>query len=76
MNSRERFNAIMNFEKPDRNLIWEMGYWLGTVDRWYGEGLPKKHGLSIEGDPGLGGQRRGISSRSVFNHKGAGSGCP
>jgi uroporphyrinogen-III decarboxylase len=54
MNTRERFNAIMNFEKPDRNLIWEMGYWLGTVDRWYGEGLPKKHGLSIEGDPGLG----------------------
>ena len=54
MNSRERFNAVMNFEKPDRNLIWEMGYWLGTINRWYGEGLPKNYGLTIAGDPGLG----------------------
>jgi hypothetical protein len=44
----------MNFEKPDRNLIWEMGYWLGTVNRWYEEGLPKTHGLPIAGDPGMG----------------------
>jgi hypothetical protein len=44
MNTRERFHAIMNFEKPDRNLIWEMGYWPGTVNRWYDEGLPKTHG--------------------------------
>jgi uroporphyrinogen decarboxylase len=54
MNTRERFHAIMNFEKPDRNLIWEMGYWLGTVNRWYEEGLPKTHGLTIAGDPGMG----------------------
>jgi uroporphyrinogen decarboxylase len=54
MNTRERFHAIMNFEKPDRNLIWEMGYWRETLDRWYREGLPKKHGLTTEGDPGQG----------------------
>ena len=66
MNTRERFNAIMNFEKPDRNLIWEMGYWLGTVDRWYGEGFPKKHGLSIEGDPGLGVRGEELESKIPF----------
>jgi uroporphyrinogen decarboxylase len=44
----------MNFEKPDRNLIWEMGYWRETIDRWYQEGLPKNHGLATEGDPGQG----------------------
>ena len=54
MNTLERFHAIMNFEKPDRHLLWEMGYWRGTIDRWYEEGLTKKHGLSTEGDPGQG----------------------
>jgi hypothetical protein len=54
MNTRERFQAIMNFEKPDRNILWEMGYWRETVDRWYGEGLPEKYGVSMDGDPGQG----------------------
>ncbi|MBW1960175.1 MAG: hypothetical protein JRJ04_01865 [Deltaproteobacteria bacterium] len=54
MNARERFNAIMSFEKPDRNFIWEMGYWRQTIERWYREGLPRKHGLPAEGDPGQG----------------------
>ena len=54
MNTLERFHAIMNFEKPDRHLLWEMGYWRETIDRWYQEGLTKKHGLATEGDPGQG----------------------
>ena len=29
MNARERFPAIMNFEEPDRNFVWEFGYWGG-----------------------------------------------
>jgi len=45
MNARERFLAIMNFEEPDRNFVWEFGYWSGTVRRWYQEGLPRVHGL-------------------------------
>ncbi len=45
MNTRERFMAIMNFEEPDRHLVWEFGYWGGTVRRWYQEGLPLVHGL-------------------------------
>jgi len=34
----------MNFEKVDRTLFWEMGYWKDTLERWYGEGLPKGGG--------------------------------
>ncbi len=41
MNPRERFLAVMGFEKADRTLFWEMGYWKETIDRWYQEGLPK-----------------------------------
>ena len=36
----------MNFEPCKRTLKWELGYWGGTVKRWYSEGLPKKRGLS------------------------------
>ncbi len=46
MNSRERFLATMTFEKPDRAPLWEFGYWGGTIERWYGEGLPKRRGLN------------------------------
>ena len=52
MNARQRFNAVMNFEQPDRNLLWEMGYWPDTLERWYGEGLERKHNRL--GTPGAG----------------------
>ena len=41
MNSRERFLATMRFQSADRAPNWEMGYWAGTLDRWYAEGLPR-----------------------------------
>ena len=42
MNTRERFNCVMNFEKPDRLFFCEfLGFWPETKDRWYEEGLPK-----------------------------------
>lgn len=47
MNARERFLAVMNFEKADRTLLWEMGYWKDTVERWYAEGLPKKRDVTL-----------------------------
>ncbi len=46
MNARERFLALMNFQEVDRNLVWEFGYWGGTVRRWYQEGMPLVKGLS------------------------------
>ena len=52
MNTRQRFNAVMNFERPDRNLLWEMGYWPETLERWYGEGLELRENRM--GTPGAG----------------------
>lgn len=52
MNTRERFVAVMNFETPDRNLLWEMGYWSDTLERWYREGLERK--VNRQGTPGAG----------------------
>ena len=45
MTTRERFLAVMGFQPAVRTLLWEWGYWGGTIERWYREGLPKKHGL-------------------------------
>lgn len=45
MNTRERFLAVMGFEPVDRSLLWEMGYWGGTLRRWYQEGLPRSVGV-------------------------------
>jgi uroporphyrinogen decarboxylase len=57
MTDKERFHAIMSFEKPDRVLYWEQGFWGGAVERWYSEGMPRKHGVS--GDPAFGDTVRG-----------------
>ena len=48
MNTRERYIATMTFQDVDRALIWEQGYWAGTLRRWYKEGLPKTHGVPDE----------------------------
>jgi hypothetical protein len=43
MNTRERFQAIMNFQPFDRLPIIEWaGWWTQTLDRWHAEGLPSK----------------------------------
>jgi hypothetical protein len=52
VNSKERFVAVMNFETPDRNLLWEMGYWPDTLERWYREGLERRK--NRQGTPGTG----------------------
>ena len=36
---RERFLATMRFEPCSRTPRWELGYWPGTIRRWYEEGL-------------------------------------
>jgi uroporphyrinogen decarboxylase len=57
MNDKERFHAIMNFESADRTLYWEQGFWGGTVERWYQEGMPKVDG--VHGSPAFGDTVRG-----------------
>jgi uroporphyrinogen-III decarboxylase len=44
----------MNFEKVDRTLLWEMGYWKDTLERWYREGLPRRHDVTLGLKPGEG----------------------
>jgi len=41
MNARERFQAVMRFERADRLPVVEWaGWWDKTVERWHGEKLP------------------------------------
>ena len=41
MDSRERFNRQMRFQRADRPVRWEtLGFWSQTVARWRREGLP------------------------------------
>ena len=40
MNSREKFHALMNFEKGTPAPKVEYGYWVGTIRRFIAEGMP------------------------------------
>ncbi|MHB9034032.1 MAG: uroporphyrinogen decarboxylase family protein [Anaerolineae bacterium] len=39
MNLRENVLAALSLRKPQRTPRWELGYWAGTLQRWYREGL-------------------------------------
>jgi len=41
MNTRERFREVMNFNRQVSPPKWEFGYWGGTVNNWYQQGLPR-----------------------------------
>lgn len=43
MNGRERFLEVMNGNPRVAPLKWEFGYWGGTINNWYAQGLPRKH---------------------------------
>jgi hypothetical protein len=44
MTNRERFHAVMNFQPVDRLPLVEWANWWDlTIDRWWGEGLPRSH---------------------------------
>lgn len=43
MNTRERFQAVVNFQPFDRLPLLEWaGWWDKTIDRWHREGLPQE----------------------------------
>lgn len=54
MNSRERFLAICRNEEYDRLYYGEFGYWVGTLKRWYEEGLWRIDGVDDLLAPGRG----------------------
>jgi len=41
MNALERFLGCMRFEEVDRVPYWWFGAWRSTLERWYGEGMPR-----------------------------------
>ena len=43
MNTRERFLAVLDFNKDVHSLKWDFGIWGEAIDNWYAQGLPKKH---------------------------------
>ncbi len=45
MNAREKFLRVMDFDTSVAPPLYEMGYWSGTVRRWYKEGLPRRQGV-------------------------------
>jgi uroporphyrinogen decarboxylase len=52
MNARERFRRVAESKEVDRLPFYEfLGFWYETVNRWYGEGLPR--GVSAIGELGL-----------------------
>jgi uroporphyrinogen decarboxylase len=64
MNARERFNAVTHFEKPDRVPNEDFGYWDETIERWYGEGLPRSS--DVEEYLGLDNRREKYLLSSIF----------
>ena len=57
MNSREKFILTMEFDASSPAPLYEFGYWVDTVRRWYREGLPCLEGISaaVPGGEGVGG---------------------
>ena len=49
MNSRQRFLEVMDFNTSVRPPKWEYAYWGETLNRWYAEGLPRKHFVQLPG---------------------------
>ena len=45
MNGREKVLSCLDFDKGSRSVKAEFAFWYETLDRWYGEGLPKVEGL-------------------------------
>ena len=41
MTPRERYRAIMNFERPDKPFIWTFGMRKATLDEWLKQGYPE-----------------------------------
>lgn len=50
MNSRERFLSVVQMDNGYYGNVEipkvELGYWAGTIRRWFKEGLPEKEPIS------------------------------
>ena len=62
LTARERYHAITHFKPGVRTLLWECGYWVEVVERWYREGLRRtpfsippyqQRGVGVYGDANI-----------------------
>jgi hypothetical protein len=86
MNTRENFLATFRFQPHTRTPRWELGYWAGTLQRWYQEGLEGRqrslresqaYGDWVDG-PGLattGGDAGGVDDSDVQEYFGLDARC-
>jgi uroporphyrinogen decarboxylase len=54
MTTRERFNRVMHWQKPDRVPNLDFGYWEETVSSWHDQGLPARVRTNAEVEAYLG----------------------
>ena len=52
VSARERYLAVMHRQPGVRTMLWEFGYWVETVEKWYAEGLPRSPYAPPPGMPG------------------------
>ena len=60
MTTRERFNKVLHWERPDRAPNMDFGYWNETFAVWHHQGLPKhiNDNVALELHLGLEGESR------------------
>ena len=71
MNIRERFNAVLHWQKPDRLPNMDFGYWKETLEIWHEQGLPPEIDTNVKAEEyfGLDGSDRIPSLPvSIFIH--------
>lgn len=71
MNSREKLMNVLTFNTNGQVPEWEFAYWFDTVERWYGEGLPRvKPTQRISNQQFLAGEAIGKYENDVHNYFG------
>ena len=60
MSTRERFNKVLHWERPDRVPNMDFGYWNETIIAWHQQGLPEhiNDNVALEVHLGLEGESR------------------
>jgi uroporphyrinogen decarboxylase len=66
--TRDRFNKVMHWQKPERVPFMDFGYWDETIQLWHQQGLPENitTGAEVEVHLGLEGTER-IPTLPVIN---------
>ena len=50
MTTRERFNKVLHWQKPDRVPNMDFGYWEQTLVAWHQQGLPPEVDSNVKAE--------------------------